>query len=410
MKQNTKKLVFKNTFYQLIARFVSSFNSLVTTIVISRFLGVTAFGDLVKIVSFTSLFYMPMDFGFNAVALKLVKKHSQNQVFSHLFLLRLFFSIILVIVCSLIAFFLPSSGDRGFSPLVKIGIYIMSLTIIAQGFIKTFNAILQHFHSYSFSLIAEIVNNIFLFVFLYFSIHQHHLYPLLWGYGACALAAALALAYLTRHQIHLSFSGQNLKIYRQLFYSSLPLGLTIIINLLATKIDLTVLAIYRPTSEVAFYGLAKRIFEIQLMFPVFFSNSLYPLLLATKSSFRLIHKSLFTMFLVAVVVALASIIFAPLLVLIKPDFISSVPLMRAISLSLPIYFLTAPLMWVLISLNQDRHLIWIYSISLLVSLFGNFILIPIYGSIGAVINNSVVEFIVLVLLYRQLRITLKPSV
>jgi PST family polysaccharide transporter len=391
-----RRVVLNNTFFQLAARLFSAFNSLITTITISRFLGVATFGDLVKVISFTTLFYMPLDFGFNAVAVKLYASKSVSAVLPQLFLLRVCLSLFLVGLSIIISHLLPGTVAQGFTPTVKFFIAIFSLTIIYQGLIQTLNSFFQFTHSYHYSFIGEFINNSLLFVFLFISLVTRSLNPLIYGYVVSAFATVTILYLLVKPKIHLVL-GINLKLLKSIFIPSIPLGIALIFNLLATKIDLPILTSYRPTTEVAFYGLAKRIFEIVLMVPIFFANSLYPFMLRSADQ-KLLRKSLQTMLVVAICLSLLIILLSPLVILIKPEFAATIPILRFLSLLLPIYFLTAPLMWYVIARGKNHLLIPVYFCQLCFSLLFNFLLIPKFGIPGAMTTTFLVESIVLVCL------------
>src|SRR5207244_1517417 len=68
-----------------------------------------------------------------------------------------------------------------------------------------------------------------------------------------------------------------------LLLPSLPLGITLLFNLVYFRADSIILTLTRPTAEVGIYGLAYKVFEIVLVFPTFFMNAVYPLLLEKQN-------------------------------------------------------------------------------------------------------------------------------
>ena len=179
-----------------------------------------------------------------------------------------------------------------------------------------------------------------------------------------------------------------------LLVPSLPLGATLLFNLVYFRADMFLITLTRPTTEVGIYGLAYKVFEVALVTPTFFMNAIYPLLLSAKtenSKFKIqnskfmnmIIKSgtflLFTSFILLLVMWLA----APLLTLVRQDFTSSIAALRVLSLGLPLFFLTSLTMWTLIALKKQWLLAAIYAFSMVINISANIWLIPVYGYMAA---------------------------
>ena len=187
--------------------------------------------------------------------------------------------------------------------------------------------------------------------------------------------------------------------YFSLFQASIPLGLTLIFNLIYFHIDSIILTLTRPTVEVGIYGLAFKVFELPLVLPTFFMNALYPVMLGVRgySLNKLILKSagilLFVSSLLTVIVWFA----APLLVFIKSDFAESISALRILSLGLPFFFLSSLTMWTLITKKQRMKLVYIYGFSMLINIGLNVIFTPVYGYSAAAWITVFSEGVVLLL-------------
>jgi len=394
----SKRLIVTNTFYQLASRAISALTSATITILVARQLSVVDFGQFIKMVNYVTIFMMPIDFGLNAIVVRTITyqtKHTSSQL-SLLTSFRLALASMLILISIVIATFLPSSGTQGFTPLVKLGIYILSFQLFAFAIIRSLNALFQKLLQYQFTLIAETITSIVVLFSLYLTLaHTRSIITLTWGYAVGGSLAALSLYLITRlKKVSLTLSFNYLK-WRQLFLSSLPLGLTLIINTLIARFDILMLSLTRPTPEVGFYGLAKRVFELVLVFPVFFTNSLYPLLLKRPHKRPLVTKSLFALLTIALLSFLILYPAAPLFAWIKSDFTASINLFRILLFSLPIFFTTALLMWTLISLKKERLLPKIYLFALLFNLVSNSITIPVFGASAAAFNVIITEAIAL---------------
>src|SRR5947207_5226810 len=123
------KQIAANTFFQIVARVISSGASFLITLLVARHFGLVGYGDFSKVTSFVTLFYLFIDFGFNPVFLQ---KDEAKVRFKDLLYLRLLFASVVTGIVFLITFILPYNPQAhiGFSPEVRLGIILFSFTII----------------------------------------------------------------------------------------------------------------------------------------------------------------------------------------------------------------------------------------------------------------------------------------
>lgn len=395
-----KRKILTNTLYQLISKGVGVCFSLLLTIIITQNLGVYQFGELVKTISFVALFYTPLDFGINAVVLRLYAQKPKNikNTINQLNLLRIVIATLLLLLVIIITFILPNNQIDGYTPLVKQSIIILSFTLYVQAVIRTTNSIFQHLLLYKYTLATELIQNLVVLLTTYLAINTtKNITPIITGYLIGGSLAALVQYFFARKFVKISIVKPDFIFIKQILISSLVLGVVTILSTIHTKTDILLLTSYRSTTEVGIYGLVKRIFEIFLTLPLFFSNSLYPVLVQKQNKKLLLQSTLF-MFLTSVIIIVAVMFFSPLLMLIKPEFSEATPLLKQISLLLPLFFITSPLMWGLISKGQYRQLIPTYLQALVINLIICILLIPKHGAVGGIIGLAVSEFTTLLCL------------
>jgi O-antigen/teichoic acid export membrane protein len=91
---------------------------------------------------------------------------------------------------------------------------------------------------------------------------------------------------------------------------------------------------------------------------------------------------------------------APSLTLIKPGIAISISVLRILTLTLPLFYMTAPLMWGLIAKKRDSLVLGVYLVAALLNLTLNLLLVPSSGATIAAWNTGITElFIFLSLLY-----------
>lgn len=382
--------VAKNTAAQLIGRGLSAITTFLVTLLVARQFGASGYGDFIKITTYAAFFYLVADFGMNAIYLQ----HRERGNWGSLVTLRVLGGIFLIFVAIIILTLLPGTQTQGYTPLVRAGILLFVPTILFQSLITTANAIFQKKLRYDLATWAIFFGSLVTVVLLFLS------KTLITVVGVVAagtlVTALLSLLLATRLSGPVSFSP-TMKDLKDLFFPSIPLGITLLFNLVYFRADSVVITLTRPTAEVGVYGLAYKVFEVILVFPTFFMNAAYPLMLVNKNFRNILTRSFIFLFLISLL-ALGVVWFAaPLLVIIKNDFVQSIDALRILSLGLPFFFVTSATMWALVALKKQKILAVIYGISMLVNIVGNIILVPVHGFIAAAWMTVVGEAVVLLL-------------
>lgn len=392
--------IAQNTLFQTIARVISSGTSFVIAILVAREFGVNGYGDLAKITAFVSFFYLLVDFGYNAIYLQLAKESSK---FRDLFYTRFLLSILLIVGVSIIAFTLPYSPRTGigYSPIVKTGILLFSLTLITEGILYSTTALFQKNLTYKYTAVSAatgaVVSLLFVGVTILFSL------PLLFivlAYVFGALAESITSLALAKESL-VPFSIDT-RFIKTLTFQTLPITLMLLLNLVYFRVDSFLLALMKSTRDVAVYDLAYKFFDFLIALPLFLSNSIYPSLLASEKNTRNdIPKAFVYAFWFLCIGSLLVIpvwFLTPLLVFIKPDFLAASDPLRILLVSLPVFFVTNILQWMLIAKKQQKALVVIYAVSLVANISLNIIFIPHHSYIASAIITGISEALVLVLL------------
>lgn len=390
--------IAKNTLYQTLARVTTSFIGFLITIIIARKFGVLGFGDFIKATSYVALFYLVLDFGLNAFFLQYEKPNFKN-----LFYLRILISLIVFSVLNLIALILPynSSLNSGFSENVRIGIFIFSFSVFAQSIILSTSAVFQKTVNYFSFMIGMVVGSvvnlglILIFAFLNFSI-----FLILFAFVASSFISALLLIKLTKEPMF-PFALDK-QFAKEIFVKSLPVGLMLIFNLVYFRADMFLLSLLAPTRDVGIYGLSYKFFDFLIALPLFLSNAIYPFLIRNKYNnfkfFRFVRNYFIIFLLSSLLIIIPFWFISPLFTLIKTDFISSMVPFRILLLSLPFFFTTSLLQWVLITLEKQKFLMFVYLFSTFLNIILNIIFIPQFSYIACATITLMSEAVVFVLL------------
>ena len=380
---SNKALVMWNTLSQILGKVVGSGAMLLVSIFIAREFGAQGYGDFTKITTFVAFFYLFVDFGLNAIYLK------RNSDWATLLGMRILGGVLLMFLAIALLSFLPQGETQGYTGLVRLGIILFSPTILLQGLIVSANAIFQKHLRYDFATLALTVGNIVTVVLVWAAV-----YGLSSRVGVIGVTTSLLLGLCVtgivsflfvrriEHSVHISFDWKTAKI---LFMAALPLGITLLFNQVYFRIDSFVLALTRSTAEVGLYGLAYKVFELPLVIPTFFMNSVYPLLLVeqTPNFKKILRKSFFVLLIISLLSLVIFWFAAPLLIYIRPEFAESIPLLRILTLGLPFFFLSSLVMWALIALGKQLVLAGIYGSLMITTILLDILVIPKFGATGA---------------------------
>ncbi len=407
------KLIAKNTFYQTFARITTSFVGFLITIIIARKFGVLGYGDFTKITSYIALSYLILDFGLNALFLQY-----ENPKFKNLFYLRILISLIVFVLINLITLILPYNSNlgTGFSQSVKTGIFIFSFSVFAQSIILSTTAIFQKSINYFSYMVGTIIGSlanlvlVLLFVFLNFSI-----FFILFAFVASSFVSAFLLIKFSKEPVWpFSFDKAFAK---EIFTKSFPIGLMLIFNLVYFRADMFLLSLLAPTKDVGIYGLSYKFFDFLIALPLFLSNAIYPFLIKAKKDgkdFLSLTRNYFFVFLVSSFIVIIPFWFiSPLFTLIKTDFTNSIIPFRILLLSLPFFFTTSFLQWVLITLEKQKYLMYVYLFSTILNIVLNLIFIPQFSYLASATITLVSEglvFVFLIGMVFKIRILVKGEV
>jgi O-antigen/teichoic acid export membrane protein len=406
---SNKTRVAANTISQIIGKGVSGIISFVISIILAKALGVDGYGDFTKIITYVAFFYLFCDFGLNAAYLQKVSERSSETLPHSLFTLRVLIGLILMFVTMALLVFLPGTSTQGYSGIVKMGIILFIPSILCQSLITTTNVYFQERLRYAHATIALITGSLVTLLLVYVSslIFSSTMFLFsfvianLFGLATTA-AVAILLVKKTIVPLRLVWNPKEMK---QLFLLAIPLGVTLVFNVIYFHADSFILTVSRPTAEVGIYGLAYKFFEFTLVIPTFFMNAALPLLMKTfsqnaSSVFRArIMKSALLLLLTSIGIAIAGWCASPLLTYIRPEFaISSVPL-KILLLGLPFFYLSNITMWVLVIKKLRIQLLLIYGISMLVNIGLNMYFIPLYGYIAAAWITGISELCIVISSY-----------
>jgi O-antigen/teichoic acid export membrane protein len=415
----TASTLFVNTLAQLFAKLVTTGTTLLVTYLISKNLGTIGLGEFFAATSYVALFYLLADFGINAVFTKKINgvenqeliRETQDYQLTHLFKNLLSLRLILGILVMFVA--ISFLAFLGYPTTVKVAIIFASVLILNQALFMTANAIFQIKLQYAYSAAAEVFGGLLSLLLVYlFTRTQIGILPIIFAYIIGGLGRALLGLVLARRLAGGIGLGGDTHIWKALFLSSLPLGIMAIFVQIMVNIDKVILALvplssdlgYSNIQAVGIYGLAFKFFDVALVLPTYAMNAAFPIFVKTESKNR--GELLAIAKKIGLVLVGLGILFSILGFFLTPFILSlfnqgedlqgSITTLRILLFGLPLFYLSALLVWLSVALNRQKWLIIVYLLAALVNIGLNLRFIPTVGYLASAWITLLSECVVVV--------------
>jgi len=211
------------------------------------------------------------------------------------------------------------------------------------------------------------------------------------GFAVSLIASLLFL------KIKFFKSKPTKEIYKSLLKFSGWIGVNRIISAISGRLDITMLASISGASVTALYSIPARLSSFIIILTSSFSSVLAPRLASMGSKEgerKYLIKASFAL-LPIILLTITWVIFAePFMKLIFPNYIDSVPVFQALTLSMIPFILTAPSVAAIIYSMKKNVYIGAYSFFQLAAVFLlNYYFIPKYGAIGPTITYGITNTI-----------------
>jgi O-antigen/teichoic acid export membrane protein len=368
MFSTTAKKIASNTIYQLIGKLGTLSITLLLTVLITRVYGRVGYGEFNIMQSFPALFFIIVDFGLNAIATRELSSDwkKAEKYFGNIMAIRILLSSILILGSVFALFFFP------YDSALRIGTQLSMLLVLTQALFATTNIIFQVKLRYDLSTIGLHSG--------YAVILVTSLLAVKFGWGVFWINFSYIVGGVVSFLVNLIFVRKlgvlvnfdfDWDLWKFLFIESIPLGLMFVfsqINFRSDSILLSVLPLpsnlgLDNTETVAIYGLPYKIFEVSLVLPTFFMNSVYPVFVRhmNESSLKLkktFMNSMYALALGGLIVGIVGYIFSPFAVNVLggAQFNLSIDALRILLAGMLIFYITQPLSWLIVTFRKNLYL------------------------------------------------------
>lgn len=404
----SKKIAF-NTLAQVAGKLATLTVTLLITALITRSLGRSGYGDYSLARNFMLLFTLGVDFGLNAIVVREItrRKNVTQRYFENLLSLRLITSLFFILLGVGLLSLFPYSST------IKLGAVIALLILIPWGLYTSVNTIFQTNFRYDLSVIVLVLGHLTSLLLIFLGTLKG------WGllfYLGVGLIGSLVLpvAFLLVRRFGVRFSlGSDWRLWRSLLLAALPLGLMLVFSQINAKTDLFLLSLLPlpprlglgSSETVGIYSLAYLIFNNIIILPTFFMNAFFPIMVVDHKEdwgrfVRRFKKAVLLLLGLSVLGLGTGFLLAPLLIklIAGRGFEHSVTALRILLLGLPLFYLSSPLQWFLVTVGKEKVLPFVYGVAATVNIFLNLIFIPKFSYQASAVTVLITEGLIITLL------------
>jgi len=204
--------------------------------------------------------------------------------------------------------------------------------------------------------------------------------------------------------------GNDTSLWGNFLIASLPLGMIAIFSQIMANIDKVILALnplsnhlgYSNLQAVGIYGLAYKFFDVGLVLPTYLMNAAFPIFVRTqrndKDRLKHLAKKLgLSLVGISLLLSVIGFFLSPWVLSFfssGSDLDGSILSLRILLFGLPVFYLSALLIWLAVAMEKQKQLVLVYFISALTNLVLNLWLVSNFGFIASAWITILSEIII----------------
>jgi len=400
------KIAF-NTGIQVVAKIVTVGFTLLTTILLTGYLGKEGYGDYIYVITLALIFGAFADWGTATIGVREVvqKPQDKGKIFANIFVLRVVFSLFAAIGLLAAAGLIPLA--TGNQIIIRQAIKLASLIVIFNATKTSFGIAFQSKLQMEKLAIADIVSSFLILSISWFFVQQ--------GFGLITLIGAVALASFVSTLVagYLAFKTEKFifqldkMLMSRFLKESLPMGAVLFLFTADNKINTVMLGLIKGSGPVGIYGLAYRVYDVLILGAAYLMNALLPViarfsdLSKWRKKLKEIYQKAFDVLLLAGVSVVVLVwIFAPFMVRVLTqqrffEFRDAIPVLRVLSLAMLIAYFNHLTGYTIVALGKQRPYLLVAFMALVFNVLVNLVVIPRFSYFGAAVVTLLTESLVL---------------
>lgn len=388
------RAVAYNTAIQTVGRFVSIIIGLVAVGLLTRGLGQEGYGQYTTVLSVLGFIAVIADLGLYLVLVREMakKEHPDEFIVGNILGLRLAAASLLLVAGAAAAMLLH------YPVIVKMAIWVGTLSYFASAGVQLLTGVYQTKLLMVRVVSAEVIGRIFFFSLTWYGLAHH------WGLvaliGSLVLGSAVNFSVLLlglRGVVRVKLAYDR-AYWRLIFFQTLPIAISVILNVMYFRLDTIFLSLFRSQSDVGLYGAAYKILEVLVSFPTLFIGLVLPVLSATAINdmdrFRWVFQRAFDLLALAAfpLVVGGMILARPLIVFVSGEaFAPSAGIFRLLLVAVGCLYFAALSGHSIIAVQKQRSMVKVYGAVAFVGVAAYLFLIPRFSTTGAALGTILTE-------------------
>jgi len=374
-----------NTWVQIVAKGITVLISLVVTGLLTRKLGASVYGSYTLVTSVLLLLDSISDFGTKVIGVKEAsgkEGEDRNKLFMQVAWTRLLTTLVAFILGVVLIF--TWGGFATIKSEVFIALMMIWFTSVAGSLEIIFQTELR-------MGLKVLIDVLFPLIFLIILLFWHNPISLMWVFGTYLIARVLSLS-IGWKLLKKVLGSFKLEIFNKKFIlgflkASWPMGIYMLIFTGYDRaIDSLMIDKFMGVEQVAFYGLAYKIYSNMVQPAYYFVNSIFPILSGkSEHKNKLFKQSILIVLGALVVIIPLAYYLAPLAIKILAGngFESSVTVLRILLIPLFFSYINHLFGFTLIAKGGQKQMLILGVVVLILNFTGNLLMIPKFGIMGA---------------------------
>ena len=426
---STARKILSNTIAQILGKVVIAILGLAVVKIATSYLSVAGYGQYIAIYEFLAFFGIAADLGLFTIAVREMSDNKEKipKIIGNILSLRTFLIFATMGIAIASAFLIPQyNGTK-----IPLGVAIASITVFLTIINGTLTSVLQAKLKMHIASVATVLGKIGSVGFM--------VYVAFFGFptdnetGFYLLIAAGIIGGLIMNAVTISAVKKitpikyrfDIDLWKEVLVKALPYGIALILNTIYFRIDSMLILFIRGEEEVGLYGVAMRMLEQFAILPLYFMNSVLPVLtraIKEKSDKykKIIKYSFDFLAALSVPMVVGGVILAyPIIFIVStPEFLSNLDIgfygsdiaFKILIFALLFQFLNVLFAFILIAVDKQSKLLYINGVCVIFNIITNLIFIPIYGFRGAAATSVLCELFILIATYIVARKYVKFSI
>lgn len=394
--------IIRNTGVLIVGHFIFKLLSLFITVYIARYFGVSEYGKYVFVFAYLAFFRELSDLGHRLI---IVRDISRNKSIASKFMGKAILNrIILVILAIALSIILISFTS--YSPEIKLFIYIAAFSIFFASFREFYTIIFQANLKMEYREFSRIVIRLlFIFLALWIIYIKGSLIQIIIALVFSEMVHMFLAYHFSRKFVKLEFEI-DFKQMKYLLKEAFPIGISHFVLIIILQANFLMLSAMKGDASVGVYSAASKLVDTLLIVPSALMMSLFPVLSEysknSKEKFIKIQKlSIKYLFILMLPIAIGTSFIADKIILLfyGNSFFESANVLRILIWIIVFNSIQQILAGILIIMNKQKLYTVNITISAILLVFFNFILIPKFSYIGAAITTITIQITSLMLTF-----------